>query len=117
MNNKNIKLHAKIYAKIKALQAVADDLKPAVLKELKKMPDKKAIENGVEYHVTTSSRKSFTAKKVKDLTAELKELKEAETAAGRYKETITETFDAYVPKSAEEEIFSNAAPEYKKHFC
>jgi len=97
----NIDKHSKIYSKIKALQAVADDLKPSVLRELKKMPDNKAIENGVEYHITSSSRKTFTSKKVKELTAELKEVKEAETAAGRYKETVTETFDAYVPKSAE----------------
>lgn len=116
MNTPNLKQHSKVYRKMKALQVVLDDLKDGVIKELRKMPDKKAIEGGVEYHITNKSRKAFTSKRLKALKEEADKLKEAELAAGRYKETVTEAFDSYIPKSAEDEVLAAASMEYKKHF-
>jgi len=113
----NLKLHSKIFKKMKALQAILDDIKDNCIKELKKQPENAAIVEGVEYHLTASVKKTITSKKYKAMNAELKELKEAELAAGHFKESETITFDSYIPKSTVDAILASASPEFKKHFA
>ncbi|GIV45771.1 MAG: hypothetical protein KatS3mg036_0589 [Ignavibacterium sp.] len=56
---KALKLYAKYYKKLKAMDEILKDLHPLALRELKKYPEGKADFEGVEFHLQKKLRKKF----------------------------------------------------------
>ncbi len=109
---KYLKIYAKLYKKAEALKEILSDLKPLAQKELKRCPDGKTIVTDVEFHMTTKTTNEYSDEvksRIEALRAEAKE-------SGKVKVKETESFDAYIPKSAKETVLAKSSTDYRKHF-
>jgi hypothetical protein len=106
---KNLKIYSKYYKKVQALNEILKDLKPAVLRELKKCPDGQAIVDDVEYHRTIKITKTYP----KEVTEAINSLREN---ADLVSSKETESFDAYIPKSVKDEVLAKSSTDFKKYF-
>jgi hypothetical protein len=113
-----IKKYAKFLRRQKAYGRILEDLKPEVLRELKRRPDGKAAVDGVEFHITTKVTRRYPKDIqdiLKDLQAQIDQQKKVAEESNKVTLSETATFDASIPKSAEDEVLSEV-PDYKKHF-
>lgn len=116
---KNLKLYAKYYIKMKAMEEILKDLQPLALRELKKQPEGKADFNGVEFHITKKVEKKFdefVEAELKEMREKISEMKQAAEEKGRVILNERETFDAQIPRSTKEEVLASVT-EYKKYFA
>ena len=115
---KALKLYAKFYKKMKAMEEILKDLHPLVLRELKKYPEGKADFEGIEFHLTKKIEKKFdeiVEAELKEIRDRINKLKEDAEKSGRVVYNERETFDASIPRSAKEHVLSTIT-EYKKYF-
>jgi hypothetical protein len=114
---KAIKQYAKFLAKKKAYEAILDDLKGNVLRELKHLGGKTNVA-GVEFHTTVKVTRKYN-KDIRDILKDLKEQMENQKKlaeeSGKVRLTATPTFDAQIPKSAAKDVLSTV-PDYVRHF-
>lgn len=115
---KTLKLFAKIYIKMKAMEEILKDIHPLALRELKKYPEGKADFEGVEFHLTKKVEKKydeFVEAELKEMRDKINELKKDAEEKGRVNLNEKETFDAQIPRSSKENILSKVN-DYRKHF-
>jgi len=115
---KALKLYAKYYIKMKAMDEILKDLHPLVLRELKKFPEGKADYEGVEFHLTKKTEKKYDdsiEEQLKELREKINEIKLTAEENGKVIIIEKETFDASIPRSSKNNILSKVK-EYKKHF-
>ncbi|MEJ5351938.1 MAG: hypothetical protein WHS65_10125 [Melioribacteraceae bacterium] len=116
---KALKLYAKFYKKMKAMEEILKDLHPLAMRELKKQEDGKADIDGVEFHLTKKVEKKYEEKienELKELRDKINEIKQQAETEGRIAIIEKETFDASIPRSAKEQVLSTIT-EYKKYFA
>lgn len=114
----NLKMYAKIYIKIKALDEILKDLQPLALRELKKFPDGKADFDGVEFHLTKKSEKKYdeiVEAELKQMRDKINQLKQDAEENGKVIINEKETFDASIPRSSKDQVLATI-PDYKKYF-
>lgn len=113
-----LRLYAKHLVHKKAHEEILNNLKDQVLRELKKQPDGKAAVDGVDFHRTVKITRKY-AKDIqdilKDLQAQIDDQKKRAEESGKVRLTPTETFDASIPKSSENEVLGRVR-DYQKHF-
>lgn len=113
-----LKQYAKHLKRVKAFQEICADLKPEVLRELKRIEGGDAIVDGVEFHRTKKVTVRY-AKDIKDILDDLKkqidQQKKLAKESGKMTEKGTPTFDAEIPKAHKEETLREV-PEYARHF-
>jgi hypothetical protein len=107
-----LKLYAKLLKKSLALTEILKDIKPLTIKELKRFPDMQAVKDGVEFHMTTKSKKEYPD----DVKLAIEALRTSSESAGHVKITSINTLDAYVPKSVKDTVLARASADYRKHF-
>ncbi len=115
---KTLKLYAKYYIKMKAIDEILKDLHSSVLRELRKCPEGKADFEGVEFHLTKKVEKKFdefVEAELKEMRDKINELKKQAEEKGRVILNEKETFDAQIPRSSKENIFGKVG-DYRKHF-
>lgn len=115
---KVLKLYAKFYKKLKAMEEILKDIHPLALRELKKYPDGKADFDGVEFHLTRKVEKKYADEvetELKELRNKTNVLKLKAEEEGKVRFTERETFDAQIPRSSKDEVLG-CVVEYKKHF-
>lgn len=116
---KALKLYAKFYKKLKAMDEILKDLHPLALRELKKQPEGKADYDGVEFHLTKKVEKKFdefVEAELKEMRDKINELKKEAEEKGRLILSEKETFDAQIPRSSKEQVLASVI-EYKKYFA
>jgi hypothetical protein len=116
---KALKLYAKFYKKLKAMDEILKDLHPLALRELKKYPEGKADYDGVEFHLTKKVEKKFdefVEAELKEMRDKINELKKEAEEKGRLILSEKETFDAQIPRSSKEQVLSSVR-DYKKYFA
>ncbi len=102
---KALKLFAKIYIKMKAMEEILKDIHPLALRELKKYLTKKVEKKYDE----------FVEAELKEMRDKINELKKDAEEKGRVILNEKETFDAQIPRSSKENILSKVN-DYRKHF-
>lgn len=114
----NLKQYAKYYKRLKAYEKICADLKPAVLRELKKEDGGKACILGVDFHITNKAIRRYP----KDVQAILNNLKsdmeiqkKLAEDAGKVTITHTETFDASIAEATEQTVLSEVS-DYARYF-
>lgn len=115
---KALKLYARYYKTMKAMDEILKDLHPLALRELKKYPEGKADYDGVEFHLTKKIEKKFdefVEAELKKLRDKINELKKEAEEKGRVILNEKETFDAQIPRSSKEEVLATVK-DYKKYF-
>jgi hypothetical protein len=116
---KTLKLYAKYYKTMKAMEEILKDLHQLALRELKKYPEGKADFDGVEFHLTKKVEKKydeFVENELKEMRDKINELKKEAEEKGRAIINEKETFDAQIPRSSKEQVLS-AVRDYKKYFA
>jgi len=111
-----LKKYSKYLKKALAYDAMCKDMKDQVMRELKRQPEGQAVCDGVEYHLTTKTVRTYNDPKLKEMKAQVEALEKQLLEAGAVKIKENETFDAYIPKSSKETVLARAVPDYKKHF-
>lgn len=115
---KALKLYAKFYKKLKAMEDILKDLHSLAMRELKKHENGRAEIDGVEFHLTKKVEKKFdefVEVELKKMRERINELKKEAEEKGRVIVNEKETFDASIPRSAKEQVLSTIT-EYKKYF-
>lgn len=115
---KALKMYAKYYTKMIAMEEILKDLHPIAIRELKKYPEGKADFDGVEFHLTKKTEKKYNEKAelaLKMLRENINEIKKEAEAKGMVEITEKETFDASIPRSNKKNVLAKIS-EYKKHF-
>lgn len=116
---KALKLYAKYYKRLKAMDEILKDLHPLALRELKKCPEGKADLEGVEFHVTKKTEKKFdefVEAKLKDMREQINLIKQEAEEKERVVIVERETFDAQIPRSSKEQVLASIT-DYKKYFA
>ncbi|BDQ03514.1 hypothetical protein [Ignavibacterium sp.] len=116
---KALKLYAKYYKKMKAMDEILKDLHPLALRELKKYPEGKADFEGVEFHLTKKVEKKFDEfieAELKEMRDKINQLKQEAEEKGRVILNERETFDAYIPRSSKDQVLAGI-PDYRKYFA
>lgn len=116
---KALKLYAKYYKTMKAMDEILKDLHPLALRELKKYPEGKADYDGVEFHLTKKVEKKFdefVEAELKEMRDKINDLKKEAEEKGRVILNEKETFDAQIPRSSKDQVLSSVR-DYKKYFA
>jgi hypothetical protein len=113
-----LKLYANHLKQSKVHDAILSDLRSKVLRELKRMPNGKAVVDGVEFYCTTKVTRHYS-KDVRDMLDDLQAtcetLKERAEISGKVKLEKRPSFDAAIPKSAEKRLLKPLR-DFQKYF-
>ena len=109
--NSALKQYSKYLKKKLAADEILKDLQPLVLRELRRCKEGKAVEDDVEYHLTTKTSINYPA----SVNDKIKELREEAKAKGKCKTRSVEAFDAQIPRSVKENVLARV-PDYRKYF-
>lgn len=116
---KALKLYAKYYKTMKAMDEILKDLHPLALRELKKYPEGKTDLDGVEFHLTKKVEKKFdefVEVEIREMRDKINELKKQAEEKGRVILNEKETFDAQIPRSSKDQVLASVR-DYKKYFA
>jgi hypothetical protein len=115
---KSLKLYAKYLKRMKAYDAICKDIKPEVLRELKKIKDGKASVGGVDFHLSSKTTRRYP-KDIQEILGNLEEQitqqKKVAEEAGKVTVTSTESFDASIAEATKDIVLAEVT-DFKKHF-
>jgi len=106
-----LKQYSKYLKKKLAADEILKDLQPLALRELRKCREGKAVEDDVEYHLTTKTTINYP----KTVNEKIQELREEARTKGKCKSRSVEAFDAYIPKSVKENVLAQVT-DFKRYF-